>query len=96
MKRKVPDLDETLQYSAFISSATFKALISICEKLVSFCGKKHTVKMQVHFLKKRCLTKLDVPKEDLLSYIKYNNNKFFKKFFLMFLITIALQLNPSI
>lgn len=37
---KVPDLDETLQYSAFISSATFNALISICEKLESLCGLK--------------------------------------------------------
>ena len=39
---KVPDLDETLQYSAFISSATFKAFFSICEKFVSFYGNKYS------------------------------------------------------
>lgn len=75
---KVPDLDETLQYSAFISSATFKALISICEKLESLCGlkKKHAAKVQQCIFLKRCLKKMDAPTTrgpTFIKYINYNN-----------------------
>ena len=39
----LPDLDDTLQYSALISSATFKALISICENSLLFCTRRQFI-----------------------------------------------------